>query len=75
MFLSHKYNHTLEGVNDFMTLFTTYFNFLRNHTSLDFKPTVQLDYLKKTNNIPSKWNFLLDKALDFHMNITYGIEL
>lgn len=67
--------NTLEGANDFMTLFTTYFNFLRNHTSLGFKPPCQLDYLQKSNNMPSKWNILLDKALDFYMESTFGLVL
>lgn len=67
--------NTLEGANDFMTLFTTYFNFLRNHTSLGYKPPVQLECLQCTHNMPSKWNILLDKALTFHIENTYGIEV
>lgn len=67
--------NTLEGANDFMCLFTTYFNFLRNHSSLDHKPPVQMDYLQNTHNMPSKWNILLDKAVNFHIEDTYGIQL
>lgn len=62
--------NTLEGANDFMCLFTTYFNFLRNHTSLNYKPPVQLDCLKKTHNMPSKWNILLDEALNYYIEST-----
>lgn len=62
--------NTLEGANDFMCLFTTYFNFLRNHTSLGYKPHVQLDCLKKTHNMPSKWNILLDEALNYYIEST-----
>lgn len=65
--------NTIEGANDFMTLFTTYFNFLRTHTSLYHKPPVQLDSLQKSHNMPNKWNILLDTALDFHIENTYGI--
>ena len=59
--------NTLEGANDFMCLFTTYFNFLRNHTSLGYKPPVELDCLKKTHNMPSKWNILLDEAFNYYI--------
>lgn len=62
--------NTLEGANDFMCLFTVYFNFLRNHTSLNFKPPVQLECLNQTNNMPSKWNILLNQALDFYVEST-----
>ena len=62
--------NTLEGANDFMCLFTTYFNFLRNHTSLGYKPPVELDCLKKTHNMPNKWNILLDQALNFYIEST-----
>lgn len=62
--------NTLEGANDFMCLFTTYFNFLRNHTSLGYKPPVQLDCLKKTHNMPNKWNILLDEALNYYIEST-----
>lgn len=59
--------NSLESANDFMCLFTTCFNFLRNHTSLGYKPPVQLDCLKVTHNMPSKWNILLDQAVNFHI--------
>lgn len=62
--------NTFAGANDFMCLFTTYFNFLRNHTALGYKPPVQLDCLKKTHNMPSKWNILLDEALNYYIEST-----
>ena len=62
--------NTFAGANDFMCLFTTYFNFLRNHTALGDKPPVQLDCLKKTHNMPSKWNILLDEALNYYIEST-----
>ncbi len=62
--------NSLEGVNDFMCLFTTYFNFLRNHKSLGYKPPVELDCLKKTHNMPNKWNILLDEAMNDYIEST-----
>ncbi|MEF2782592.1 MAG: hypothetical protein U0N20_05825, partial [Clostridium sp.] len=67
--------NTIEGANDFMTLFTTYFNFLRTHTSLGYRPPYELDCLKKTHNMPNKWNIILDQAMDFFIKDAYGIEL
>ncbi len=58
--------NSLDGANDFMCLFTTYFNFLRNHTSLGYKPPVELDCLKKTHNMPNKWNILMEEALKYY---------
>lgn len=55
-----------------MCLFTTYLNFLRNHTALGYRPPEQLDCLKKTHNMPNKWNILLVEALDSYIFfITY----
>lgn len=62
--------NSLESANDFMCLFTTYFNFLRNHTTLSYKPPVELDCLKKIHNMPSKWNILLDEAMNYYIEST-----
>lgn len=59
---------SLEKANEFMCLFTTYFNFLRKHTTLGHKPPVILDELKDIKNMPTKWQILLDIAL------THNIE-
>ena len=67
--------NTLESANDFMCLFTTYFNFLRNHTALGHRPPVELDCLKKTHNMPSKWNILLDQALNYFAESTIEFQL
>lgn len=67
--------NTLDGANDFMCLFTTYFNFLRNHTALNHQPPVQLECLKKTNNMPSKWNLILDEALTYYAETTVKHKL
>ena len=56
---------TCEKANEFMYLFTTYFNFLRNHKSLGYKPPVILEELKGETNMPKKWNMIIDMALDY----------
>jgi transposase-like protein len=54
---------TLDSANEFMCLFTTYFNFLRKHSSLGHKPPVELQQLENINNMPTKWQILLELAV------------
>lgn len=49
-----------------MCLFTTYFNFLRKHSTLNHNPPVQLDELNGIINMPRKWNILIDLATSYH---------
>ncbi len=37
---------------------------------LEYKPPVELDVLKKTHNMPNKWNILLDEALNDYIKST-----
>lgn len=57
---------SIEKANNFMCLFTTYFNFLRNHSSLQHKPPVQLQACDGITNMPRKWNILIDLAYEYH---------
>lgn len=59
---------SIEKANDFMCLFTTYFNFLRNHSSLGHKPPVLIDACVGVTNMPRKWNILIDLAYDYHFS-------
>lgn len=56
---------TIDKANEFMYLFTTYFNFLRNHKSLGYKPPVTLPKFKGETNMPKKWNMIIDMAYDY----------
>lgn len=57
--------NSLERANDYMCLFTTYFNFLRNHKSLGYQPPVKIKCLRGISNMPRKWLSLLDNASKF----------
>lgn len=56
---------TIDKANEFMYLFTTYFNFLRNHKTLGYKPPVLLPKFKGVTNMPKKWNMIIDLAYDY----------
>ena len=46
---------SLDNANNYMVLFATCFNFLRPHSSLDYKTLVELEELKNITNMPNKW--------------------
>lgn len=54
-----------EHANNYMTLFTVYFNFLRKHSSLGYKTPTEFCFGKDIN-MPSKWNTLLASAILYH---------
>lgn len=54
---------TVEKANEFMCLFTVFFNFMRNHRSLNYHPPVILEEFSGITNMPNKWNILLEKAV------------
>lgn len=60
--------NSLERANEYMCLFTTYFNFLRKHTSLKYKPPIELDILEGISNMPKRWLTLLEVATSSYIN-------
>jgi len=44
------------------TLFVTYYNFFRPHSSLDYQPPIPLDYLKSIPTLQGKWAKILQTA-------------
>ncbi len=46
---------SLDSANNYMVLFSAYFNFLRPHSSLDYKIPVELPELENCSNMPNKW--------------------
>lgn len=53
---------TLTSANVYMILYVTFFNFLRRHSSLDFKTPVDLDFLKDKPLMSSKWVALINQG-------------
>ncbi len=58
----------LNKANEFMCLFTTYFNFLRKHSSLEYSPPVKLESFEGVTNMPRKWNMIIAMANDYIIN-------
>ena len=56
---------TLTSANVYMILYVTFFNFLRRHSSLDFKTPVELDELKEIPLMPDKWIKLINMSKSY----------
>ena len=61
---------SLEGANSYMVLFVCFFNFLRQHSSLDFKTPVELDCFKKQPHMlmQDRWLQLIELSEHYHLN-------
>jgi transposase-like protein len=64
---------SLRYANIYMSLFVTFFNFLRTHTALKYKPPIQLDCLQDIDLMPNKWIKLLSYTNDSFINSTYRL--
>jgi len=47
--------NSLKSANTYMVLYVAYFNFLRRHSSLEYKPPVQSDIFDDTDLMPDRW--------------------
>jgi transposase-like protein len=55
----------INSANSYMVLFSTFFNFLRPHKSLDYKSPVEIDGFDKLPHMPSKWLSLLKMSYSY----------
>lgn len=56
---------TLTSANVYMILYVTFFNFLRRHSSLDFKTPVEMAELNKVTLMPDKWVTLINLSKSY----------
>ena len=56
---------SLDNANNYMVLFSTYFNFLRKNSSLNWKVPVELKELDNITNMPNKWIELLNLGYEY----------
>lgn len=56
---------TLTSANVYMILFVTFFNFLRRHSTLEYKTPVELEDLKDVPLMPDKWITLLNLSKSY----------
>ena len=57
-----------EGALSYVTLYSTYFNFLRPHQSLENKVPVSIDSLEKLPTMPARWCKLIELSQEFIIN-------
>ena len=58
---------SLEQANSYMVLYVAFFNFLRRHSSLNYKVPVQLDiFNEETDLMPDKWLKIIDTSSQYH---------
>jgi len=53
---------SIDGSASFVTLFATYFNFLRPHSSLEKRTPVVIPDLEGMPHMPGRWNLLIEMA-------------
>jgi transposase-like protein len=56
---------TLTSANVYMILYVTFFNFLRRHSSLDFKTPVEMAELNEVTLMPDKWVTLINLSKSY----------
>jgi transposase-like protein len=57
---------SLEQANTYMVCYVAFFNFLRRHSSLGYKPPVVLDEFDESDLMPDKWLKLIQMSGDYH---------
>lgn len=55
----------IKTANIYMVLFSTFFNFLRQHSSLNYKPPVELDIFEDNDLMPIKWVKLINYSITY----------
>ncbi len=55
------------GAISLTALIVTFYNFLRPHSSLNFKPPIVLDFLDSSDTIQARWAKILNTAIDLEL--------
>lgn len=55
---------SLRNANVYMSLYVTFFNFLRRHSSLGYKTPIEFDDINTYNLMPNKWLYLIDQTIN-----------
>lgn len=65
---------SLRNANVYISLYVTYFNFLRTHSALKNKTPIQLDCLQDEDLMPNKWIRLLQYTNELFFHSVYQLE-
>ncbi len=56
-----------DGAISLTALIVTFYNFLRPHSSLNFKPPIVLDFFDSSDTIQARWAKILNTAIDLEL--------
>ena len=57
---------TLEKANEYMVLYVAFFNFLRQHSSLNYRTPVDDDLFETDSLMPDRWLKLIELSSQYH---------
>jgi len=63
---------SLRNANIYMSLYVSFYNFLRSHSALKYKTPIQLDCLENNDLMPNKWLKLLSYTNELFLNSVYA---
>jgi transposase-like protein/ssDNA-binding Zn-finger/Zn-ribbon topoisomerase 1 len=55
---------SLRNANVYISLFVTFYNFLREHSSLGYRTPIEIESVMATDNMPTKWLLLMDYTIN-----------
>ncbi|MBP3870071.1 MAG: DDE-type integrase/transposase/recombinase [Faecalicoccus sp.] len=59
---------TLEAANEYMVLYVTFFNFLRQHSALKYKTPVDDGLFEENSLMPDRWLKLIELSSQYHQS-------
>jgi transposase-like protein len=75
---TYKFNYhgtngygSLRNANVYMSLFVTFYNFLRRHSSLNYRRPIELDIFSKDDLMPNQWLKIIDYTSSFFERSIY----
>jgi len=75
---TYKFNYhgtngygSLRNANVYMSLFVTFYNFLRRHSSLNYRRPIELDVLSSGDLMPNQWLKIMDYTSSLFESVKY----
>lgn len=62
----------IDGANYDLSLWVAYYNFLRPHQALKYKPPVEDEWIASVENMPGKWQLLIRLGQDAILDLQQG---
>lgn len=75
---TYKFNYhgtngygSLRNANIYISLFVTFYNFLRRHSSLKYRRPIELDFLSSDDLMPNQWLKIMDYTTTLFERVRY----